>query len=136
MKTKALKAWLASLPLALLPPLVIWTCVTACIAALNQSVTTSDLFGLGLLLGYSGVVHFTAYLITGLPIFLLQFGKPDSTVWTLPGAIISGIALGGLPLGFFGIPQIFLIGIPYGVITAIAAYRQRPYHHENAHHLP
>ena len=132
MKTKALKAWLASLPLALLPPLVIWT-----VMALAKEGIDSD--GVGLLrvvLGYSAVVHFTAYLITGLPIFLLQFGKPDSTVWTLPGAIISGIALGGLPLGLLGAPQMFLIGIPYGVITAIAAYRQRPRHHENAHHLP
>lgn len=84
------------------------------------------------------VVHLLSYFVTGLPIFLCMFEKQDSLIWRLPAGLATGALLGaGVPLIIWllsgtpldsDLPWQLLMCAGYGVVTAIAAYRQRPIH--------
>jgi len=116
-----LQAWAASVPLALLLPLPLWIASTAILGDLDGETLVQLCMPI--------IIHFAAYLLTGLPIFLAVYRKPNSPVWKLPVALSLGTALGASALGltFFGWGLHFiLIGAGYGLLTAIAAYRQRP----------
>lgn len=134
MKKTALNAWIASLPIALLAPMVIGTGIL--IFNMRRDLHLDDFPHLLALWGLSGAIHFIAYAFTGLPIFLCGFKKPHLKIWTIPGAILIGTGAGALVFATLGIAKLSYIGAAYGFITAIAAYRQRPHHHENAHHFP
>lgn len=88
------------------------------------------------MLGIATAVHFVAYLVTGPPIFLSVFRDGDSRVWMpvvgIPlGGILGALMASALVIHFNGLkshlPWGFVaIGAGYGVVTAIAALRQRP----------
>lgn len=123
----ALDAWVNSLPLALGCPTICW---------LGHGVLTWDPLSL-IFAGCAVVVHFFAYLVTGLPIFLACFRNAFSPIWTprvlIPvGILLATIAVQFVPL-LVGNPAapaaelaIYLMGVGYGFVTAIAALRQRP----------
>ncbi|WAC19800.1 hypothetical protein OVA24_00215 [Luteolibacter sp. SL250] len=127
----ALKAWLKSLPLALGVPALCWLFFILSMGKPGIHVP----YILGLVVG----IHLITYLITGLPIFLIYHRRPGEMIWHPAVALTTGTILGG-----FGFILIFrtigteglLIGAGHGFITAIAAWLQRPRHHENTHHLP
>lgn len=134
MKTKALKAWLASLPLALLAPMIIWAVIFEFLE--KWDLQFGDLPALLAIFSLAGAIHFIAYALTGLVIFLFCFKKPHLKIWTFLGAVLTGTGAGALVFVIFDFATLSYVGAAYGLITAIAAYRQRPYRHENAHHLP
>ncbi len=128
----ALGAWAASLPLALFPPVVLWV---LCISVMSPA---SVFYGV-VIAAVSCAVHWISYLVTGLPIFLWKFRKPESLVWRLPVSLAVGALCGpgvamvlilrntaspsDLPAG-----PLIVCGL-YGLITAVSAHRQRPFPH-------
>lgn len=130
-KRSASVAWLSSLPLALTVPAALWTFAYA---ADGKLIRNYD-FWLAIL-AISAGVHLVSYLLTGLPIFLCMFRRPDSLIWRLPFGLTIGALLGAAaPLIMWlmsggrrdsDLPWQLLICAGYGAITAIAAYRQRP----------
>ncbi len=125
----ALQAWLKSLPLALGIPGLCWFLFILSMGKPGIHVP----YILGLVVG----IHLIAYLITGLPIFLLYHRHPGEMVWHPAIALTIGTMLGGLALALLSPIEIFAgVGAAHGFVTAIAAWLQRPRHHENTHHLP
>ena len=121
----ALAAWGASLPLALLPPVALWVLSLVVMSPANA------FFAL-VVAAVSCVVHFAGYLVTGLPLFLWRFREPDSLLWKLPVSLGTG-ALCGMGVGFLLTAHAFEISpgplilcAGYGLVTAVAAYCQRP----------
>jgi hypothetical protein len=123
----AFKAWLCSLPLALGCPTVCW---------LVSGLLYWDPIPL-IIAAVALVVHFFSYLVTGLPIFLRCFRNASSLIWTPRGLIPVGILLGMIAVQFVPLlvgnhvnpmsnPGSYLMGGAYGLMTAIAALRQRP----------
>lgn len=141
MKTKpgtSLKAWAASLPLALGIPIVVWGLFWGYgeIRRVNQW-SWSEFNGEAAAFGIATLIHFLAYVVTGLPIFLCQYGQPHSRIWMptvgIPlGAVLGVIAILSLFSPFdTGEPvllqgSLYVLGGGYGTATAIAAVLQRP----------
>lgn len=133
MKTKVMqlgpfKAWMATLPMALGVPSIVWL------------IVDRAHFGSGALMviGIMMLVHFSAYLVTGLPIFLCLYRETNSPIWTpvigVPvGALLGMIAyfltfafLSGYRQSVLLDPYFYVVGVGYGVATAIAALLHRP----------
>lgn len=141
MKTKprtSFKAWAASLPLALGIPVVVWGLFWGYdeIRSMNQW-SWSEFNGQAAILGIATLIHFLAYVVTGLPVFLCQYGQPHSRIWMptvgIPlGAILGVITILSLFSAFDGGVRVLLqgglyvLGGGYGTATAIAAVLQRP----------
>lgn len=132
-KRTPFRAWAASLPLALAIPAVFWIIEAAFTSEAPSSLNSTTF----LIIGIAIVVHLLGYLITGLPIFLTQYKNLGSCVWMLPVSLVLGAALGtvmlcfsfiffGYPFSTFRKPECYLYGAGYGLITAFAAFRQRP----------
>jgi len=134
MKTTAYGAWKKSLTLALLPPTILWPVILW--ANAKQFPRLQDLLSLLSLLALAAGIHFLAYALTGLPMFLRWFRNPRSLIWYLPAAVATGMVTATLIFVALDLLNLSYIGAAYGFITAFAAWRQRPRHHENAHHLP
>lgn len=126
-RKKADEAWVYSLPLALGCPTVCW---------LVAGLLYRDTIPL-IIAAVALVVHFFAYVATGLPIFLACFRNVSSPIWTPRGLVPVGILLGMIAMQF--VPLLVgnrvdpmadlvscLMGGGYGFVTAIAALRQRP----------
>lgn len=129
MKQSPLQAWVASLPLALMIPAISWAAVL-----LWSGKPMSYVIGF---LGMETIIHLGAYMLTGVPLFLLKYRSPDSLVWNLPAALLTGATLGAAVPGFLLLGRLpFLICAGHGLVTAFAAWLQRPRQHENTHHLP
>ncbi|RYD36599.1 MAG: hypothetical protein EOP87_05150 [Verrucomicrobiaceae bacterium] len=129
MKANALKAWLRSLPIALGLPGIFWAVV-----ALYRGEPVSRI---PILVSGPLLIQLIAYALTGLPIFLLCHRNSDSPIWMLPFALVAGTLLGACAVALIvPMPVYTILGAAYGLVTAIAAWLQRPRHHENAHHLP
>jgi len=143
MKTKAAQrspfnAWVATLPLALGLPaavqILIWgTSQWRGLDRLNRY----EIKGSAIILGVTILVHFLAYVVTGLPIFLSRYERANSPIWMADIGIFLGAAVGALAVFFLlGIfdrtgttlfqPFPYLIGAGYGVATAIAVLFRRP----------
>lgn len=124
------RAWAASLPLTLGIPPIVWA-IHFCLEdgpPERMKIPITALTGMAL-------VHLIAYSLTGLPIFLICHRHPGTAIWRLPFALITGTGLGALALDILfrslGLyahwnPQIAALGAGYGLVTAIAAWRQRP----------
>ena len=140
MKTKSgpFNAWLKTLPLALGLPVVVWIFIWGISQwrGLDQ-LDRYEFKGHTIVLGITILVHFLAYVFTGLPIFLNRYKKANSPIWMPDIGIPLGAALGALVvffmLGIFGRtgatlfqPIPYVIGAGYGTVTAIVAIMQRP----------
>jgi ABC-type phosphate/phosphonate transport system permease subunit len=112
-------AWARSLPFIFVVPQALWFCF--------------GVWSLGAVVFYamfvSLIVHFLAYLVTGLPLFAYFWKHPDSLLWKLPNAIFAGTFIGAVvPLVLTGFassdvgPACVLTGF-YGAITAVGAWR-------------
>ncbi|MBX3740500.1 MAG: hypothetical protein KF712_05885 [Akkermansiaceae bacterium] len=129
MKRRPEQAWIATLPVALALPAACWAVGAAWIGK-----PVADILFLTLM---QAIVHIIAYGLTGLPIFLLSYRNPASPIWMLPFALVVGPLIGALTVALIAPQPVFIIaGAAYGLFTAIAAWLQRPRHHENTHHLP
>jgi len=129
MKKRPERAWTASLPLAAGLPAAFWMVGGAWIGKPMTALASLVLMQAG--------VHIIAYALTGLPIFLLTYRNYDSPIWMLPFALVAGTLLGACAVALIApLPVYIFLGAAYGFITAIAAWLQRPRHHENTHHLP
>lgn len=126
----ALVAWASSLPLALTVPAVVWV---VCGAATGELISNFGYFLM--MVAIALAVHLLSYLMAGLPIFLIKFKKPQSHIWKLPVALPVGVLLGctvvlGFMLSMGGsiseTPAMYLICGGYGLVTAVAAWLQRP----------
>lgn len=126
----ALGAWAASLPIALFPPAAIWV---LCLTVVSPA---SGYFGV-VVGAVACAVHLFSYTLTGLPLFLWKFRKPESLVWRLPVSlgigVLSGPGVAMIPMWRNGAsPEDFpaaplIVCALYGLITAVSAYRQRPH---------
>lgn len=136
MKTKVqhrrpFKAWLATLPLALGIPAIAWTIIEW------KQLHSTGMWAL-VIFGIMMLVHLSAYLLTGLPIFLSLYRNANSPIWTpvigIPLGAVLGLtayfltfaALGSLRQSVLLEPYFYLVGAGYGMATAIAALRERP----------
>lgn len=137
--TTALGAWAASLPLALFPPVALWV---LCISVMSPA---SMFYGL-VIAAISCAVHLASYAVTGLPIFLWKFRRPESLVWRLPISLLVGALCGpGVAMVVIlrnnaspsdpPVGPLIVCGL-YGLITAVSAYRQRPLLENQTCHLP
>jgi hypothetical protein len=125
------EAWLATLPLALGLPAVVWLIIEW---KLFQREWPWGLIIYGIMI----LVHLGAYMVAGLPIFLNFYGHANSPIWAPVIGISSGavlgvcalfvvyVILGGYSHSALLALNLYLIGAGYGTATAIAALRQRP----------
>jgi len=66
--------------------------------------------------------HLIAYLVTGLPIFLLLFGKDHSLIWKWPVGLVLGTGIGAAVSTLVGQNAAAIgMGACYGLLTAGAA---------------
>ena len=71
-----------------------------------------------------GILHLVAYIVIGLPFFLLFWPKPHLKIWKWYVALPLGFILGVLPLvviNWVAPAGILIMGGAYGVVTAVAA---------------
>jgi hypothetical protein len=136
------RAWAASLPTALGIPILCWGLSFFIVTLFAKISPTIGLLFINSIVPTLWVtvlatpIHLAGYLVTGLPIFMTQYEDPASIIWKATVAIPVGTLLGGaVYLSYwvmmkpaFGIGDFYvtLIFAGYGLITAIAAYRQRP----------
>lgn len=125
-------AWLKSLPIALVvPPLVLQTLMM--MAGDFHSDWIAMVF-LNVILIFS---HLYAYAVLGLPLFLEFHRTPEALLWKPAFALVLGAALGcgciffylaasGQAEGAVRELSVWGVGLTYGVVTAVAAWLQRP----------
>jgi len=125
-------AWLKSLPIALaVPPLVLHTLMVM------AGDFHSDWIAMVFLYVILILSHLYAYAVLGLPLFLEFHRTPEAFLWKPAFALGLGAALGCACIFFYLAasgqaatavrdPWVWGIGLTYGVVTAVAAWLQRP----------
>lgn len=137
-KCSSCNAWLKTLPVALGLPAVVWILFWG----ISQwrgldELNRYEFKGAAIVLSITILVHFLAYAVTGLPIFLSCYTKAGSPIWMADIGIPFGAVLGALAVFFLLLifyrtgttwfqPISYLIGAGYGVATATGALLQRP----------
>ena len=78
--------------------------------------------------GVASVVHFLAFMVIGLPMFLKFYSRADVLLWKWSSGSVIGAKIGGLLLSPFMIadPKNIFLGLGYGMITAWACLINRP----------
>jgi len=126
-RIEPLEAWCRSVPCVILWPLVLY--ILGGLPILSNGFGVLSVVGLAAGIGLT--IHLMAYLVVGVPVYLL-FWKSCPTLWTLKmgllvGVILGGFTLVGLFLFLYGVihesemMMLFFVGGVYGVITAAAA---------------
>lgn len=115
--------WLYALPFVLAGPLIFWL-------AFSQSQGDNAPHDLGShvqMVLWFAIAHATVFLILGLPLFLVFWGK-SSLIWHLPNSLLLGFLLGagaGFP-HYYSSPRfydrVFFICAGYGVATAFGCW--------------
>ena len=128
----AFEGWLYALPLVLTGPVI--ACLLFAPSQMSQWSWQEfvEVYAYGLpLIGGAVFAHLFAFLIMGLPLFLI-FWEKRSIIWHLPVSLLLGVglaALTGMPLLFWGKPfgggmdlSRFFICLGYGVATAFGCW--------------
>ena len=122
------RGWLHTLPFVLVGPVVFWL-----LFAPTQMIAWSwsgllDIYQYGIpMIGMSVFAHLFVFLIFGLPLFFVFWGR-RSIIWSLPVSLLLGLILGagmGFP-GYFSGGYLntegLLLSLGYGVATAIGCW--------------
>ncbi len=138
-KRNALRAWTrSSLVCIIASPAIflIWDFFESGTSGVMNSL--SGQLGLFLVISaVAAVVHYSAFIALGLPLFLRFHRKPYSRVWRWPFGIAIGATIGILTVSFvpalaWGRPvdhtlfESAAMGALYGAVTAIACLLNRP----------
>ena len=115
--------WLYALPFVLAGPLIFWL-------AFSQSQGDNaphDLGSHAQIVFWFGSAHAVVFLILGLPLFLVFWGR-RSLIWYLPNSLLIGFLLragSGFP-HYYSSPrfydQMFLLSAGYGITTAFGCW--------------
>jgi hypothetical protein len=137
-KRNALKAWARSSLVCIVasPAILLMWALFEPSTFSGMSLTSAQVGLFFAISGVAAVVHFLAFIVFGLPLFLRFHREPYSRLWRWPFGIAIGAIIGGLSLPIepalawgrpidYGLESVAL-GAFYGVVTAIACLLNRP----------
>lgn len=138
-KKRALKAWAKSSAICVIASPAIFF-VWDLVESSSSRAVGSASARIGLFLALAGIaagVHFLAFLLIGLPMFLHFYSLPDSALWRWVPGILTGTIIGvvSVPLVLsviysrpltLGLLESVLAGGIYGGISAFACLLNRP----------
>ena len=125
----AFEGWLYALPFVLTGPVIFWLLFAPSQMSRWSWQAFLEVYDYGLpMIGGAVFGHLFAFLITGLPLFLIFWGN-RSIIWHLPVSLLLGgalAALTGIPfywgvIGGMDLP-LFFVCLGYGFVTAFGCW--------------